>query len=132
MHTMPAARAIKTWCSRSALIFAAAVAVGGPSPTFAEDAPTYNRDVRPILSDRCFTCHGPDSAARQADLRLDRQENAHAAAILPGDADQSELIVRVTSNDPELKMPPPDSKKPPLTPAQIETLRRWIDAGGKY
>ncbi len=132
MHTTPAARAIKTWCCRSVLIFAAAVGVCGWSPTFAEDAPTYNRDVRPILSDRCFTCHGPDSAARQADLRLDREETAHAAAILQGDADETELIVRVTSGDPELKMPPPDSKKPPLTPAQIETLRKWINAGGKY
>lgn len=94
--------------------------------------PTYNRDVRPILSDRCFTCHGPDSASRQADLRLDREEDAHAVAILAGEPEESELIARITSHDPELVMPPRDSKKPPLTSQEIDTLRRWIEAGGKY
>lgn len=96
------------------------------------NVPTYNRDVRPILSDRCFTCHGPDSAARQADLRLDRAESAFAAAIVAGDADSSPLIERLSSDDPDLKMPPPDSHRLPLTPAQIDTLRQWIDAGAKY
>lgn len=105
-------------CSRSAW------AVGG--------VPTYNRDIRPILSDRCFTCHGPDSASRQADLRLDVEESALAAAIVAGDADGSAIMERVTSDDPELKMPPPSSHRLPLTPAQIDTLRRWIEAGAKY
>ena len=71
----------------------------------ADEVPTYNRDIRPILADRCFTCHGPDSAARQADLRLDLEEYAHAVAIVPGEAEESELIVRVASDDPDLKMP---------------------------
>lgn len=98
----------------------------------AEDMPTYNRDIRPILSDRCFTCHGPDSAARQADLRLDLEEYAHAVAVVPGDAEESELIARVSSDDPELVMPPRESKRAALSPEQVETLRRWIDAGAKY
>ncbi len=102
-----------------------------PPPTSAV-APSYNRDIRPILSDRCFTCHGPDSAARQADLRLDREESALAAAIVAGDAASSPLVERVSSDDPDLKMPPPESHRLPLTSAQIETLRRWIDAGAKY
>jgi cytochrome c553 len=132
MHTMPAARAVKSGCFRAAFLAAAAALVGGSAAARADDAPTYNRDVRPILSDRCFACHGPDSAARQADLRLDRAESAHAAAIVVGKADESDLIERVSSDDPDVKMPPPDSKKPPLTPAQIEILRKWIDRGARY
>jgi mono/diheme cytochrome c family protein len=115
-----------------ALIILSAVA---PSVTvFADDAavPTYNRDVRPILADRCFTCHGPDSAARQADLRLDREEDAHAIAIVAGAADGSDLLVRAMSDDPDLAMPPPSSKRPQLSPKEIDVLRRWINAGAKY
>ncbi|MCC6491874.1 MAG: PSD1 domain-containing protein [Pirellulales bacterium] len=95
-------------------------------------APTYNRDVRPILSDHCFACHGPDSAAREADLRLDRAESAHESAIVPGDVDGSELINRVMSDDPDVQMPPADSKKPRLSPEQVELLRKWIDDGARY
>jgi hypothetical protein len=71
-----------------------------PTPVAAADnarPPVYNRDIRPILSDRCFACHGRDSLARQADLRLDIQERAHELVIVPGDAAASELIARVTS-----------------------------------
>ncbi|MEX2168411.1 MAG: PSD1 and planctomycete cytochrome C domain-containing protein [Pirellulales bacterium] len=96
------------------------------------DPPSFNRDIRPILSDRCFTCHGPDSGTREAELRLDTPEGATEWAIVPGDAESSEVISRVTSEDPDLRMPPVDSKRRPLTPAQAELLRRWIDAGAKY
>ena len=86
---------------------------------------TYNRDVRPILYDACIACHGPDSAARQADLRLDRREVAvNMGAIVPGDADSSELIRRILSTDDAERMPPPETKKT-LTPAQRQTLVRW-------
>jgi hypothetical protein len=68
----------------------------------AKEVPTYHRDVRPILADHCFACHGPDSAARKADLRLDVQQSAHETAVIPGDADESELILRVTTDDLEL------------------------------
>ncbi|HVX13262.1 MAG TPA: DUF1553 domain-containing protein [Pirellulales bacterium] len=92
----------------------------------------YNRDVRPILAENCFACHGPDSAARKADLRLDQREAAvGAGAILPGKADESELLRRVLSSDPEEAMPPAATKKQ-LTAAQKETLRRWISEGAAY
>lgn len=67
----------------------------------------FQRDVRPILSDKCFFCHGPDEAHREADLRLDVAEMALAAAIVPGKPDESELIARVSSTDPDTQMPPP-------------------------
>jgi hypothetical protein len=94
--------------------------------------PRFNRDIRPILSDRCFSCHGNDVGKRQAELRLDTEEGATEWAIIPGDAESSEVISRVSSNDPEYRMPPADSKKPPLTPEQVQLFRRWIDAGAKY
>src|SRR4051794_16257618 len=77
----------------------------------------YNRDIRPILSENCFACHGPDSASRKADLRLDRREAAvQAGALAPGDLEQSELIQRIDSDDRDEVMPPPSTKKT-LTPA---------------
>lgn len=99
---------------------------------FAADVPSYNRDVRPILSDRCFACHGPDSGNRAAELRLDTEEGAHEWAIMAGDADASEVINRVITDDPDMQMPPVDAKKPRLTKKEIDVLRRWIDAGAKY
>jgi hypothetical protein len=104
----------------------------GGSIAVAADAPTFNRDIRPLLSDRCYACHGPDSGSREADLRLDTSEGATEWAIVPGDADSSEVISRVTSDDPDMQMPPRDSKKLPLTAAQVEKLRKWINAGAKY
>ncbi|MCC6491550.1 MAG: PSD1 domain-containing protein [Pirellulales bacterium] len=97
----------------------------------------FNRDVRPILAENCFACHGPDPAHREADLRLD----AFAAAsddvlgaesvVTPGDPAGSALIERITSDDPDLRMPPTDSGKE-LTRDQIELLRRWIAEGARY
>ena len=96
-------------------------------------APDFNRDVRPILSDNCFQCHGPDASARQARLRLDTKEGAFANAgvIVPGKAAESRLIQRIAATDPGLVMPPPDSGHK-LTAAQIETLTRWVDAGAPW
>ena len=91
----------------------------------------FNRDIRSILSDNCYQCHGPDDAAREADLRLDTPDGAHAAAIVPGDASASDLIDRVTSNDPDLVMPPPESERS-LSAKQIKLLRQWIDQDAKY
>jgi hypothetical protein len=92
----------------------------------------YNRDVRPILAENCFACHGPDSASRKADLRLDRREAAiEAAAVAPGDPDASELIARLVETDASLIMPPPGTGKS-LKPEQIETLRKWVAAGAEY
>src|SRR5262245_35137768 len=95
----------------------------------ADDSVSFNRDIRPILANTCYVCHGPDSGTREADLRLDTFEGATASAIVAGDAAGSELIARVTNEDPEMRMPPAASKKPPLTAEQIELLRKWINAG---
>jgi mono/diheme cytochrome c family protein len=96
----------------------------------------FNRDVRPILADNCFQCHGPDRSQRKADLRLDVQAEALAkrdgtATIVPGDSVASELYRRITSSDPDERMPPADSKRR-LTPQQIELLKRWIDGGAPW
>jgi hypothetical protein len=110
----------------------------GQSPESATASEVrFSRDVLPILSDRCFHCHGPDESHREADLRLDLQEEAIAdrggyAAITPGMADASELIKRILTEDDDLKMPPPDSHRKPLTPDEIDTLKRWIDAGAAW
>ncbi|HUG90662.1 MAG TPA: DUF1549 domain-containing protein, partial [Planctomycetaceae bacterium] len=94
--------------------------------------PGYNQSIRPILAENCFACHGPDSAARQADLRLDQRDAAvEASAIVPGDPDSSEMIRRIFSTDELEQMPPPDSHKK-LTARQKETLRRWVAEGGEY
>lgn len=98
----------------------------------ADDRVQFNRDVRPILSDNCFFCHGPDAGHRQADLRLDLREAAlEAGVIQPQVADASSLVKRILSTDPEEVMPPPDSNKQ-LTPAQKDILRRWVEQGAEY
>lgn len=98
----------------------------------------FNRDIRPILSDKCFGCHGPDSGHRKAGLRLDIREEAMKAPksgelpLKPGDPEGSHLLSRVASLDADEVMPPPDSKLPKLTKQEIETLRRWISEGAEY
>ena len=92
----------------------------------------FNRDVRPILTENCFACHGPDPASRKAGLHLDTREGAMAKkAIVSGDAAASELIKRILSSDPDEQMPPPESHKK-LTDEQKQTLADWIDAGAKW
>lgn len=98
----------------------------------AADVIEFNRDIRPILSDNCFACHGNDASHRKAKLRLDlRDEALKKKAFVPGNAEESELIKRLASKDPEEMMPPPDSHKK-LTAAQKELLQRWIAQGAKY
>ncbi len=97
----------------------------------------FNREVRPILSDKCFHCHGPDEAGRKGKLRLDTPEGATRfrngfAAVVPGKPAESELIARVTSTDTEEVMPPPEAKLGRLSAAEIETLKRWIAEGAPY
>ncbi len=91
----------------------------------------FNRDIRPILSENCFHCHGPDEENREAGLRLDVRDAAHEYAVVPGDVEASELIARIESEDPDSVMPPPGSERA-LTPAEIDSLRRWIEQGGAY
>ncbi len=92
----------------------------------------YNRDIRPILADACFACHGVDGAARQADLSLDlRQAAIDSGAIEPGKPSESSMIDRILTTDPERIMPPPKSHKK-LSDAQKETLRKWVEQGADY
>jgi mono/diheme cytochrome c family protein len=89
----------------------------------------YNWDIRPILSDNCFRCHGPDAKSRQAGLRLDQKESAYAQAIVPGKPEESELISRIIAKDPAYRMPLGGKQ---LSGAEIETLREWIRQGAEY
>lgn len=90
----------------------------------------FARDIRPILSENCVFCHGPDRDQREADLRLDTAEGA-APMIEPGDAELSELFRRIISDDEDERMPPPDSNRE-LTVDQIERIREWIDQGAPW
>ena len=98
---------------------------------------SFNWEVRPILSEQCFSCHGFDAKHRKADLRLDTREGALAdndgvRAIIPSDPAKSELWKRLLSQDPEEVMPPPEAHKPKLTAKQLATLRTWIEEGAHY
>ena len=138
--------------NRASCLFplAIAVAVFGPAAlqgaTAAEPAPAvdFQRDVRPILSDNCFACHGPDEATREADLRLDTRDGAFSArppagrsnrprdpAVVPGDIDASLLVERINHTDPLRRMPPEVSQKT-LSGDQVETLTRWIEQGAPW
>lgn len=108
-----------------------------PSLSAAAQEVEFNRDVRPLLSSKCFQCHGPDDKARKAKLRLDLRDAALKPGksghtpIIPGKADQSEILRRVTTSDEDDVMPPAKSG-PPLTQAQVSILKRWIDGGAPY
>ena len=101
------------------------------APLAAEDRVRFGRDVLPILSENCFACHGPDESQRKADLRLDTREGTLTVLSLEKPA-ESELLARVLSTDDEVVMPPPASHKKRLTARQVETLRRWIEAGAPW
>lgn len=117
-------------CALLLLLTTAALAV-------EDEGPSFQREVLPLLSDRCFHCHGPDETHREADLRFDLREEATAdrggyAAIVPGDAEASEAYQRIVSDDEYMVMPPADSHHEALTKEEAETIRRWIDAGAKW
>ena len=117
--------------SRCPLILALLLAAGLSAAAAAGDI-SYNRDIRPILVENCFGCHGADSAGRKADLRLDDRDAAvESGAIKPGDPDSSAMLDRIFSDDPEEVMPPPSIKKV-LTAEQKALLKRWIAAGAEY
>ncbi|MEM7391561.1 MAG: c-type cytochrome domain-containing protein, partial [Verrucomicrobiota bacterium] len=115
-----------------ALLFIASVSVA------TAETVSFNQHIRPILADRCFSCHGPDSASRRADLRLDQEEQAKAVlkneglkAIHPGHPDKSAILQRITSTDPDEVMPPPDAKIS-VSRDEIELLQRWIQQGARW
>lgn len=100
------------------------------SVAVAQEAIDFNRDIRPLLSENCFHCHGPDAAQRQGELALHEHQTA-LKVIQPGSRDGSSLYQRITATDPEVVMPPPDSGRQ-LTAAQRDLLGRWIDQGAKW
>jgi hypothetical protein len=113
------------------------VVPGGSVTAQVPDRIRFDQHVRPILSNHCWNCHGPDEAGRKASLRLDQSDSATQAAesgstaVVPGQPDHSELIVRISSDDSQLRMPP-DAVGKPLTEHQKQILRRWIEQGGQF
>ena len=102
----------------------------------ADEPLDFGRDIRPILSNACFECHGPDEEQREADLRLDTDSGAFAKLddgplLTPGKPGESQLFLRITSDDESERMPPVESEKS-LSPEQIDLLRRWIEQGAKW
>jgi hypothetical protein len=124
-------------CPRLALALALVVILLPATASRAADKVDFNRDVRPILAGKCFQCHGHDEGARKAKLRLDVRDVAikplkeGEIAIVPGKADHSELIKRITTDDDDDVMPP-SKNSARLSPAQVATLRKWIDQGAEY
>ena len=102
----------------------------GVAAAASDDALDFANEVRPLLSDRCFGCHGPGH--QESGLRIDTFDGATEWAIEPGDAESSEVIARVETSDEDLRMPPADSDMEPLSEEEIALLRRWIDSGAEY
>ncbi|HVW96376.1 MAG TPA: PSD1 and planctomycete cytochrome C domain-containing protein [Mucilaginibacter sp.] len=104
------------------------------------DVVSYDFDIRPILSDKCYKCHGPDAGKRQADLRLDMQASAYKAlkdnpdahVLVPGSPEMSELFRRISTNDTSEMMPPANSNLKRLTPHEVELIKKWIQQGARY
>ena len=124
---------------RFACVSIACLSLVNTANLFADDI-SFNRDIRPLLSDRCFACHGPDEADRQASLRLDTVDSDDGAyreidgitAIKPGSAENSELWKRIISEDEYEVMPPPEAHKPAFTDEEKEKIRQWIEEGAPY
>lgn len=120
------------WLGHPGKLVGFALLVGLTASLHADETIQFNRDIRPILADKCFYCHGQDANKRQADLRLDDRQAALAAgAFVPGDVAGSKLLERIHSTDPDTQMPPPDSNRS-LSPAEKQLLERWIAAGADY
>ncbi|MCB1234246.1 MAG: PSD1 domain-containing protein [Verrucomicrobiae bacterium] len=132
----PGARRVSTISRWRGLAGVGLIGVTFPASPVRADV-DFNRDIRPILSDHCFACHGPDAAERKADLRLDSEDGATRDlgegkhAVAPGNPETSLLVSRIDATDPDEVMPPPDSGKT-LTAAQRDALRDWIAQGARY
>lgn len=122
---------------RACLLLVIPVLLAADSSFAAERKVDFNRDIRPILSDKCFACHGPDDNKREAGLRLHTQDGivakleSGASAVVPGKPAESSLVARITSTNPDELMPPPSTGKK-LTPGQIDLLRRWVEQGAPF
>ena len=135
-----ACRALQIRCHGVAwvvLMSLCSVALQAGTPVSSEPRVDFNRQIRPILSEHCFTCHGPDEGKRKAGLRLDRQEDAFLKlksgqyALVAGKPESSTLVERILTKDPDEIMPPPQHGKP-LSPAQIELLQQWVRQGAAW
>jgi len=122
------------------VLFAMALLIGGNAPAAFAQEVSFNRDVFPILSDRCFVCHGPNAKDRKAKLRLDRADGTEGAyrtrkdspAIKPGSLKDSELWYRITTTDDDERMPPAEAHKKPLSKKEQALIKSWIEAGAPY
>lgn len=133
----------QTWLRGGLFLIALFLALGPRGVRAANPDPKnkvdFNFQVRPILADRCFKCHGPDEKARKAKLRLDLPESAYSIrdtnkqtrAIVPSHPERSELVRRITTSDDDDRMPPPASNLT-LTPEEKDVLRRWVTEGAEY
>ena len=124
--------------SQHSIRIAGAFAIASVALSAATNRVDFHRDVRSILSDRCYACHGPDAATRMSPLRLDTEEGAFAAlpsgkfAIVPGKPEESELIARLETQDPARRMPPEALGHAPLSPQQAAVLRKWVQEGAEW
>ena len=124
--------ATPVWLVACAAIFLTAESRAANAPRRVD----FNRDIRPILSESCYQCHGPDKNKRKADLRLDTRDGLFRSTpdstiVVAGKPDQSELLNRITAEDGDIRMPPPKGGNP-LTPSQIELVQRWIEQGAEW
>src|SRR3954451_24319477 len=90
----------------------------------AEAKVSFTRQIKPILANKCFACHGPDEKERKAELRLDLRDQAVASVIKPGDRGHSEVVARITTADTDARIPPADSKKPAVTAEETKLIRQ--------
>lgn len=132
LNHLAASRRVRAAGTIACCLLFASLGWGSVAARGAAPEVNYGRDIKPILSGHCYACHGPDANKRKAELRLDDSASAYVHAIKPGDPAASEMISRITSTAPEQKMPPVDSKIPPLSDTQIDLLRRWIAAGARF
>lgn len=120
------ARRLRQYCALLTALFCV------PAPrSFADDEIHFSTDIRPIFAEYCLQCHGPDEANREAGLRLDVEETGLDSAVVPGQPDASEIIRRMTEQDADLRMPPPEMENQP-TSDEIDLVRRWISAGAVF
>ena len=115
------------WLAAS-LLFSASLVHAALSPKKI----SYNREIRPLFANSCYTCHGPERAKRKAGLRLDDRNSAVREAIVPGRSAESPLLERISTSDADEQMPPQGSRRPRLPPAAVAIIRQWIDEGARY
>src|SRR6266540_7066225 len=116
------------FCLRSVVFLTKGLIVSFIATNAVAASIEFDRDIRPILSNNCYQCHGPDEKVRKAKLRLDTKEGATAAVVIPGKPEASELVKRLTVNDPDAVMPPVKTGKK-LNSREVDILKQWIKEG---